>query len=409
MNIRSVTAFVDASHPVKTADYASIGDALHMVRDALTEAGFTVQTTRLATQPFSVIGEELGPADASGLAKDLEAVAFVQEIDYVSIGPVQLSDPPTYVDVLADVLGNTDNVFASIEIANHTEGISIPRARRTAALIKRVAGLTDDGFKNLNLTAAANVRPWSPFFPAGFHGGGTPCIAIATESADLAVTAVSSATTLAEARSLLVSMIEEQAGQIGLTVEKALRGANISYRGIDFSLAPFPEETRSIGGALEKLGLSGFGDPGSLIASAFMTDAIERAEFPHTGFCGLMLPVLEDAVLAERVIEGRLNLTDLLLYSAVCGTGLDTIPVPGDVSDEALMSILLDVAALALRLNKPLTARLMPVPGKQAGDPTEFEFDYFANSVVMPIPSTPLTGLLAGEETLPLRTYDRGG
>ena len=30
-------------------------------------------------------------------------------------------------------------------------------------------------------------------------------------------------------------------------------------------------------------------------------------------------------------------------------------------------ALLLDVAALALRLNKPLTARLMPIPGKKAG------------------------------------------
>jgi uncharacterized protein len=67
----------------------------------------------------------------------------------------------------------------------------------------------------------------------------------------------------------------------------------------------------------------------------------------------------------------------------VCGTGLDTVPLPGDVSEEELAGILLDVAALAVRLNKPLTARLMPVPGLSAGDVTRFEFEYFANGRVL--------------------------
>jgi uncharacterized protein (UPF0210 family) len=96
-----------------------------------------------------------------------------------------------------------------------------------------------------------------------------------------------------------------------------------------------------------------------------------------------MLPVLEDLTLASRSRERLFSVNDLLLYSAVCGTGLDTVPLPGDVSEEELAGILLDVASLALRLDKPLTARLMPVPGKNAGDQTEFDFAYFANGCVL--------------------------
>jgi hypothetical protein len=78
-----------------------------------------------------------------------------------------------------------------------------------------------------------------------------------------------------------------------------------------------------------------------------------------------------------------LTVKDLLLYSAVCGTGLDTLPLPGDTSAEQIAALLLDLSALALRLDKPLTARLMPIPGKQAGDPTHFDFPFFADSKVM--------------------------
>jgi hypothetical protein len=69
----------------------------------------------------------------------------------------------------------------------------------------------------------------------------------------------------------------------------------------------------------------------------------------------------------------------------VCGTGLDTVPLPGDVSEGELAGNLLDVAALALRLDKPLTARLMPIPGAKAGDLTEFDFPYFSNGQVLAV------------------------
>ncbi len=140
---------------------------------------------------------------------------------------------------------------------------------------------------------------------------------------------------------------------------------------------------------------------------AFLAESIDRARFSRTGFSGLMLPVLEDAVLAERAAEGSLTITDLLLYSAVCGTGLDTIPLPGDVTEEQLAAVLLDLAALAQRLEKPLTARLMPVPGKLAGDPTGFDFAFFANSRVMAIHAQPLVGLFSGDEIFDLKARSR--
>lgn len=176
----------------------------------------------------------------------------------------------------------------------------------------------------------------------------------------------------------------------------------MAFKGIDFSPAPFPSRERSLAEAAERLGVPAVGLAGSLAGMAFLAESLDRAQFPRTGFSGLMLPVLEDAVLAERAAQGSLTVTDLLLYSAVCGTGLDTIPLPGDVTVDQLSAILLDLAALAQRLDKPLTARLMPVPGKRAGDPTNFDFAFFANSRVMAIQAQPLTGLFAGDESFDL-------
>jgi uncharacterized protein (UPF0210 family) len=116
-----------------------------------------------------------------------------------------------------------------------------------------------------------------------------------------------------------------------------------------------------------------------------------------------MMPVLEDATLAKRAADGTLTIKDVLLYSAVCGTGLDTIPLPGDTTAEQITPLLLDLCALALRLDKPLTARLMPVPNKKAGDETNFDFGFFMNSRVMKLESTALNSPLNGNEVLKIR------
>ena len=111
--------------------------------------------------------------------------------------------------------------------------------------------------------------------------------------------------------------------------------------------------------------------------------ALRAARFTRAGFSGLMLPVIEDSTLAERYARGECTTADLLLYSAVCGTGLDVVPLPGDVTADQIAAIILDVATLATALDKPLTARLLPVPGKRAGDPTDFDFPFFANATIV--------------------------
>ena len=96
-----------------------------------------------------------------------------------------------------------------------------------------------------------------------------------------------------------------------------------------------------------------------------------------------MLPVLEDYGLALRNTEGKFDIMRLLQYSAICGTGLDTIPLAGDAEEKSLYALLLDIASLSMKLNKPLSARLMPIPGKNAGDMTTFDFEYFVNTKIM--------------------------
>ena len=98
-----------------------------------------------------------------------------------------------------------------------------------------------------------------------------------------------------------------------------------------------------------------------------------------------MLPILEDSRLAQRWSEGRISLDALLSYSAVCGTGLDTVPLPGDVTEQQLELIIGDMASLAVKWHKPLSARLLPVTGKKPGDRTEFDDPFLVNATLQPL------------------------
>jgi len=76
----------------------------------------------------------------------------------------------------------------------------------------------------------------------------------------------------------------------------------------------------------------------------------------------------------------------MLAYSSVCGTGLDIISLPGDVSEQQLEKMIGDMATLAVKLHKPLSARLLPEAGKKAGDRTDFDNPFLVNTTLQPLP-----------------------
>jgi uncharacterized protein len=154
----------------------------------------------------------------------------------------------------------------------------------------------------------------------------------------------------------------------------------LHFGGIDLSPAPLGED--SIVTAMELCGYGPVGSHGTLAVAAALTAALKNTGLPTCGYCGLMLPVLEDAALGRRWAEGYVDAHQLLLYSAVCGTGLDTLPLSGDTTPESIAHLLLDVATMALRLRKPLSTRLFPVPGKRSGETTTFSSPYLSNTLV---------------------------
>jgi uncharacterized protein len=412
MRIRSISCFFN---PRIRATYATLDHLSRLAataRELYTRTNLEVQTMRLVTTPFPYLYPTEEVENAVRLAQTLEADAQERGFDYLSLGPALPNEPNSY-KLVVPILKATKNVFVSGmmtaprgDTSQHSE-LVLPAVRACAEIIHEAASISPDGFANLRFGALANVPPHGPFFPGAYHQGDRPGFALAIECADVAYNAARRARSLAEARQMIITQLEAQATALSSKANHLAQQFDVDFRGIDFSLAPYPEQWCSLGGALEALGLPALGKSGSLAAAAFLADTLDRGSWLKTGFNGMMMPVLEDNVLAARAGEGSLSIYDLLMYSAVCSTGLDTIPLPGDTGPEQIYPLLLDVAALALRLNKPLVARLMPIPGKQAGDPTGFDFSYFAEGRVMPLASAPLKGLLAGDESLSIRR--RGG
>ena len=397
MKIRSVTYFCNPKYPLDEKVLQKAGAFLAKAKSAYEAAGYEVQTVRLATVPFS---ELLGTENISRLPEftsQIDHMAQGLKIGYVSLGPALPEWPRSY-EVIPEAISASKIIFFGGMMANRRRGIVLSAIHACAEVIVKCASIEPNGFANLQFAALANVEAGTPFLPAAYHDKKKPAFAIATESADLAVEAFNGARTLKEGRKTLLAQIEKH----GKKLAKIAKSLDCKFGGIDFSFAPYPDDAHSLGNAVEKMGVPKIGLHGSLAAAAILTEAVDRANFPHVGFSGFMQPILEDSVLAKRAAEGTLTIKDALLYSAVCGTGLDTVPLPGDTTSGQLVPLLLDLCALALRLDKPLTARLMPIPNKKAGEETNFDFAFFAPSRVMALDSEGLTDHFSGTETFHL-------
>lgn len=396
MKIRAITSFFD---PLLNADDNSLETLSRCSADltaSLTTMGYTVQSQRVATNPFPQwlkrVSRDEWQDRILTLAKETTRLGW----QYVSIGPALPSSVTDY-EMIPGFLTAHPALFAGGVIADW--GLLFPPAARAAAkVIVDCARKTPDGFTNLRFAALCNVKPYAPFLPAAYaETGQLPALALAIECADEVVNAFEKASSLESGRNELLAALEYKAKMMGEKCQEICDRYSVTFQGFDFSPAPYPDDWCSLGKALESMGVSELGNYGSLTVAAFLASTLDMGRWQRTGFNGLMLPVLEDSTLARRAAEGTLTIKDLLLYSAVCGTGLDTIPLPGDTNEEQLNALLLDLGALAVRLNKPLTGRLMPIPGKEAGDETDFDFEFFAGSRVMALDAAPVMHPLASD------------
>lgn len=372
--VRTITIGIADRHPLPHSVIRQAAEQLHRARTEFEAAGYEVQTVRLSTRP---VFEDLAGTEIVSYGRDLQSLLDDLGVAYFSLGTANAADPGFELDRLAvieDLLIGSDALNCTVQLATSTHGIRREAALPVAKIVRGLSEGTDEGFGNFRFAALACVEPGHPFFPASYHDG-TGSLAIGLQGASIVVNALTAGQDKITER-VRAAMITTATPVVELG-RKLAEQFELRFGGIDLSPAPVGED--SIAAAFELCGAE-FGTPGTLAVAAELTEALRTTGLPTCGYNGLMLPVMEDVVLARRWAEGQVNAHQLLCYSAVCGTGLDTVPLPGDTSADEIARLLLDVSTLAHRLRKPLSARLFPVPGKKSGDLTTFSSPYLVNT-----------------------------
>jgi uncharacterized protein (UPF0210 family) len=367
-------------------DFATVDAALEFLRYARREfvrEQFEVQTVRVATQPLPEYLTDWQNPRSIALLRALDERAGAANASF-SVGPVLGNGryDAALARFAAELIRATKNINLTVIIGSSEHGVHVDSARAAAEAMAAIARATTGGEGNFRFAATAFCPPGTPFFPAAYHAGERG-FSIGLETPPLLQKVFEGAANAAEAKDNLKLAMNVALREVEGIANGIERESGWRYLGIDSS--PAPLTGASIGQAIETLTKTPFGEPATLSACAAITDVLKQIDVKTCGYCGLMLPVLEDPVLARRASEGRFSVSELLLYSAVCGTGLDVVPLPGDTTVADLTALIADVGALAVKYRKPLSARLFPVPGKKAGEMVRFDNPYLTNSVVMPL------------------------
>jgi hypothetical protein len=382
--VRAITAFIR----LDTNQYKQqVADALTMLRKAKARyelAGYEVQTIRITTQPFPEYTHGMSKQDILAFFHDFDILAKRENI-LIGIGPALMSekDDPGQAQLLAEILTLTTSMRGTIVVAGD-DGIHWKAVHAAAEVMKYLEDHTDHSIGNFYFATIANVPAYAPFYPASYHQGLGHQFAIALESANVVAAVMAVQRDQESTRQALISELGMHARAIEDIASKLDQETGWTYMGLD--LSPAPRKEVSIASAMAGFTGGRFGTSGTMTAAATITAALRDIAVKKVGYSGLMMPVLEDTRLSQLWSEGAISMDQLLAYSAVCGTGLDTIPLPGDITTKQLERIIGDVASLSVKWAKPLSARLLPVAGAKAGDRTAFDDPNLINTVIQPLP-----------------------
>jgi hypothetical protein len=383
LRVRTITfgTTIHDLHKSAELEYAVAG--LKRARARFNDVGYEVQTLRIALPPVLAGMSPQMRREILPTLRQMDAL-LVEHGVILSLGPLLVADDDDaeLADWCGELVCSTRSMSFSVVIASSEYGVHERAARTSARIMRTLSTALPGGLANFRFAAAANIPAGTPFFPVAWHEG-NDSVAIGLEAADLVSDALSGSPSMRTAEKLLKEKFDLALRPIEKIGTQIAHGEARTWTGIDAS--PAPGIDRSIAAGIEKLTNMPFGSASTLHACGTITAALKSLDVKTCGYSGLMLPVLEDPLLAQRASEQRFGIRDLLLYSSVCGTGLDVVPLPGDTPLETLTGLIVDVAALSTRLRKPLSVRLLLVPEKNAGDLATFDDPILTSCTVMKI------------------------
>jgi uncharacterized protein (UPF0210 family) len=386
--VRAITGFITIDAKSYPSQIEETVKFLSQVRDAVKAAGYEVSGIRISTQPFPAFTRGLSHEEALKVLRGINDLAG--KLHFApNVGPAMVNDNDDTkpVDLIAEVLATPGNRLNANIVTAGDDGIHWNAVHQAARIIKAVGARSPHGQGNFNFAAIAMLKPYGPFYPGAWHPGGGPrSFAIGLEAANVVMDVFAHEHDPRTTGKALTSALSLHMRAVEAAAMKAASGSGWTYAGIDPT--PAPGGAVSIGAAIESFIGAPFGSPGTETAAGIITRAVKDVPVKQTGYSGLMIPVLEETVLTKRWTEGTYGLDSILAYSAVCAGGVDTVPLAGDTSEDAIARIVGDVATLAFKWNKPLAARLLPAPGKKAGEMTEFS-GALSNAIIQPLIGSP--------------------
>ncbi len=360
--------------------------------------GYEVQSIRIVTNAF---GEYL---NTSSLQKANEDLAHITKIlssingqklrIRFAIGEAKTKEEIALLPELIRDFGDLCNACVNVPL-DEFGVLDNELITQSSKVVQKISKITPRGEGNFNFTVNFNCKSLIPYFPASYHNSSDEnCFVVGLETPDLLVEVLrefNSTCKDTDHNEKFKKYYEIMSEAMQYHVDKIKNIVDdfdtkeFRFKGFDSSAAP-SKNCSSMCEVYEELGVEYFGASGSVEVSSLLTKVFKSLKnVDLVGFSGLMLAVTEDMGLADGTIKEQYDLRSLLTYSSVCGIGLDTVPIPGDVSLEKLNAIMRDTGTMAFRLNKPLTVRVFPVPNKKAGDMTEFQSNDLCNCKILEV------------------------
>lgn len=349
--------------------------------------GIPIVNKRVAISPIADVMAGHDINDLVQVAHALDEAAEEAGVDFIGGYSALVQKGMTVsdralIESLPEVLSQTKRVCASVNAASTRAGINVDALLLLGRMLREIAARTaeSDGFGCCKLSIFANIPEDNPFMAGAYKGIGEPetVINIGVSGPGVVKRAIEKFCESGSCRGLgdIAEQIKctafrvTRCGElIGREVAEAV-GAQFGI--VDLSLAPTPQIGDSVGEILQAMGISKVGGPGSTAALAMLNDAVKKggafASSSVGGLSGAFIPVAEDSTLAEAVESDHLTLEKLEAMTSVCSVGLDMIALPGDTSPETLTALAMDELAIGVINRKTTSVRLVPVPGKKAGE-----------------------------------------
>jgi len=367
--------------------------------DIETEFGIPIINKRISVTPISIVAASCEEDNYTLFAKTLDDAACELGVDFAGgfSALVQKGIAPCdekLIRSLPDALSRTQRVCASVNAAATKSGINMDAVRLMGEIIKKTAEATasQDGIGCAKLVVFCNAPEDNPFMAGAFHGIGEAENALNVGVSGPGVIKAALENCRGANFDELADTIKKTAFKITrmgqLVGMEAAKRIGVPFGILDLSLAPTPAVGDSVARILEEMGLEAAGAHGTTAALAMLTDMVKKGGIMASthvgGFSGAFIPVSEDEGMVASVKNGFITLDKLEAMTCVCSVGLDMIPLPGDTTASTIAAIIADEMAIGMVNNKTTAVRVIPVPGKRAGEWAEFG-GLLGGSPIMPV------------------------